>query len=270
MIGRRFLMFLGVLALANACSPKGQPPLQPASFTSPTANDGKKTSQDANLSTIIPPTANFFQEGLPSFCDYRSRDQEMGCITCKPEELTLQRCFQKPDKFDPVKSCSHDKDKLKCLVAENLTVIKLDLYNSQEKQFLQNLPAIVTAMKGIASNDEEQTEEQQKLFFFALDFLDKHAMQIMTQQRSTEMSTQLRRQVAQARGSADASVDEELEKAFLVGLQYLHAETIAGRLDAQDGLKFIRDVCKPLVRSASLNRMLETLSLEGLTGIQAG
>lgn len=264
------LAFLGFFTAVSACSPKGKPPLQPSQLTAPTTMDGKKGSEDANLATIIPPTANFFQEGLPSFCDYRVRDKDTGCITCKPEELTLQRCFQKSAKFDPEKSCSHDKDKLKCLVTENLTVIKLDLYNSQEKQFLQNLPAIVMAMKGIATNDEEQTEEQKKLFFSALDFLDKHALQIMTQQRSAEMANQLRRHIAQTRGSADAAVDDVLEKEFLSGLQYLQVRMIAGKLDAQDSLKFIRDVCKPLVKSPSLNHMLETLSLEGLTGLQAG
>lgn len=266
----RSLVLLGFFLMTSACSPKGKPPEQPNQLTVPASNDGKKVSEEANLATIIPPSANFFQEGLPSFCDYRARDKDTGCITCKPEELTLQRCFQKSAKFDPAKACSHDKDKLKCLVAENLTVIKIDLYNSQEKQFLQNLPAIVMAMKGIAVNDEEQTEEQKKLFFSVLDFLDKHALQIMTQQKSAEMAYQLRRQVAQTRGSADAAVDDVLEKEFLGGLQYLQAETIAGKLDAQDGLKFIRDVCKPLIKSASLNRMLETLSLEGLTGLQAG
>ncbi len=264
------LVTLGLVTIACACSPKGTPPEKPSSLTAAGSDEAKKASDDASLATIIPPTANFFQEGLPSFCEFQARDKETGCITCKPEDLSLQRCFHKSAQFDPAKACSHDKDKLKCLVAENLTVIKLDLYNSQEKQFLQNMPAIVTAMKGIAMNDEEQTEAQRKLFFSALDFLEKHAFQIISQQKSAEMANQLRRQIAHSRGSADAIMDESLEQQFLSGIQFLQGEMIAGRLDAQDSLKFIRDVCKPLVQSASLNRMLETLSLEGLTGLQAG
>lgn len=264
------LATLGLAVIACACAPKGKPPEKPSSLTAAGTSDGSKASDEANLATIIPPTANFFQQGLPSFCEYRPRDKEMGCITCKPEDMLLQRCFQKSAQFDPAKACSHDKDKLKCLVAENLTVIKLDLYNSQEKLFLQNMPAIVTAMKGIATNDEEQTEGQKKLFFSALDFLEKHSLQIITQQRANEMAFQLRRQIAQTRGSADTGIDEAMEQQFLSGMQFLQGEMLAGKLDAQDGLKFIRDVCKPLVKSASLNRMLETLSLEGLTGLQAG
>lgn len=243
------------------CSPKGKPPSVPASLKSNVTNGAEQHQEKTVIAAEEP-----FQQGLPPFCDVR-QEEGQSCVVCRVEDLPLERCFGGNASFDPQRTCTFDKHQLKCLITENLSVVRVAFQNSPEKQVLGNLPLIFGNIKAIVDHGEEKQPDEAATLFALLDFVESNGRAIIMGQHTTEIAHQMTKMLSARGNVVDAKVAAELEAAFVSGVKRLREQTIKGQLDDADGLRFVRDLALLFVRNEKTVHMLKTMSVDGLASI---
>lgn len=250
------------MGMAIGCAPKGKPPAVPASLKS---SVGEAASAEREKKAV-PLTGEPFRQGLPPFCDIR-HDETASCVVCQAGDLPLERCFPREASFDAHKSCVFDKHHLKCLVTEQLAVVKLPFEDSPEKQVMSDIPVIFSSIKAIVENSEQKQPEEAALLFTLLDFVQAHRRAIILGEHTPELARQLSKALGAHGGVMNGKMATALEAEFVAGVGRLRAQAVQGHLKASDSLQFVRDLALPFVQNEKTAHMLKTMNVDGLASI---
>ncbi len=195
--------------------------------------------------------------GLPPNCSSSRPGNRSLCLTCSHDEFSIQRCVDFGGIFDPKAVCMHNKDHIKCLMAEGPTGIVVSLRRPCEKLLRENYVLWEETVWSIWEAKLEQNDYDQ--LSALLKFLNETSLWIS--QRSLD-SIEDYELIAVLPLSPESS-HQHLKQAR-ISLKKLEKSRLQGRLNLENFLNEWKRFLEDAGLDRDLLRILDSMSLEGL------